>query len=118
MFNFVKDMIANKQSDFSIEERNLLLISFKKAVQVDRDAIKLVRDVSANEKFASFVQVLTEFKKRLHRNIVDRCDEICQVCHEDCLELAENSESKVFFYKLIGDYNRYASESYDTDTGF
>ena len=31
---------------------------------------------------------------------------------QNCMPLADNSESKVFFLKIIGDYYRYASESF------
>ena len=113
MFGFVKQLISHKQTDFTLDERELLSQSFKKVVQRDRDAIKLVRDVASSDRFSNFHSVLFTFKRRLHENIVDRCQEISSLCQEDCLKLAENSESRVFFYKLIGDYNRDASGSFD-----
>jgi 14-3-3 protein epsilon len=42
---------------------------------------------------------------------VNKCTEIARICLDDCLTLAENSESKVYFYKLTADYYRYAAES-------
>ena len=33
-----------------------------------------------------------------------------------CLALAQEDESKAFFYKMIGDYYRYVAESANADT--
>lgn len=41
--------------------------------------------------------------------------QITKICEHECLPLAENSESRVFFLKLIGDYYRYAVESFGKD---
>ncbi len=42
MFNYMKELVANKTTDYSIEERNLLSVSFKKIIECDRKAVKLV----------------------------------------------------------------------------
>ena len=76
MFEFIKEMIQTKKNDFTTEERNLMLMSFKKVVQRDREAIKLVRDIQKSDKFSQFSHVLSTFKLKLHDNIVSRCEEI------------------------------------------
>jgi len=42
MFTYIKDLIAAKQSDYTIEERNLLSVSFKNVISADRKAVKTV----------------------------------------------------------------------------
>jgi hypothetical protein len=52
------------------------------------------------------------FKKKIQSSLIAKCYNVARICEKECLPLAENSESKVFFFKLIADYNRYAGESY------
>jgi uncharacterized protein YktA (UPF0223 family) len=74
MFEFVKEMIEAKKSDFLDHERTLMLTAFKKVVHRDREAIKLIRDIQKSDKFSQFGSVLAAFKRKLHENIVDRCE--------------------------------------------
>lgn len=117
MHNFMKEIVENKTSDFTIEERNLLSITFKNLLASDRKALKLVNDIAAFEKFSKYVTVLTAFRKKLQRSIIAKCTSIISLCENECMSLSENTESKVFFYKTIADYYRYASESCVTPPG-
>ena len=65
MHNFMKEIVENKTSDFTIEERNLLSVSFKNLIASDRKALKLVNDIAAYDKFSKYVSVLTAFRKKI-----------------------------------------------------
>ena len=115
MFNYVCELIkAKEQSDFSIEERNLICTSFKVLVSGMRRSLNLVADIIHNEKFANFVPVLSAFRLKLQEELVAKCQEITDLLDRYCLPLCANSESRIFFLKLTGDYNRYAAESFST----
>jgi 14-3-3 protein epsilon len=111
MNNYMKEVIENKTSDFTIEERNLLSVSFKNLITSDRKALKLVNDIAAFEKFSKYVSALTAFRKKLQRTIITKCTSIISLCENECLQLSENTESRVFFHKIIADYYRYAAET-------
>jgi hypothetical protein len=51
-------------------------------------------------------------RKKIQSNLIDNCQQIIRLCEHTCLPLAENTESKVFIYKMIADYHRYAAESF------
>lgn len=51
MNSYMKEVVENKTSDFTLEERNLLSVSFKNLIASDRKALKLVNDIAAFEKF-------------------------------------------------------------------
>ncbi len=59
--------------------------------------------------------VLNIFQQKLHSELISKCLQITKMCEHECLPLAENSESRVFFLKLIADYYRYAVESFGKD---
>jgi hypothetical protein len=54
MFDYLKDLIKNKNSDFTIEERNLISAAAKNFILNERKAIKLVNDVSGFDKFNKY----------------------------------------------------------------
>jgi len=73
MHSFMKEIIENKKSDLTIEERNLLSVSFKNLIASDRKALKLVIDIANFDKFTKYVTVLTNFRKKLQRSIITKC---------------------------------------------
>ena len=114
MFQYIKEFIANKTTHYSLDERNILSVAFKRSIQKNRQAIKFVSDIIESQKFNQFSGVLGQFRDKLHTKIVDQCLEITSLCQNECQPLAENSESKVFFMKLQGDFYRYAAETFDS----
>ena len=65
MNTYMKQVVDNKSSDFTIEERNLLSVSFKNLIASDRKALKLVNDIAAFEKFSKYATVLATLRKKL-----------------------------------------------------
>lgn len=46
MYDYVKEVIEHKTTDFTVEERNMLSVSFKNVVSADRKAVKLIEDIA------------------------------------------------------------------------
>ena len=110
MFHFVKEMIESKTHDFSLEERHILVVAFRNFIIKDRDSLKLIGQIGAFEKFEAFEKPLQALQKKVRSQATSRCQQIVNLCSARCLPLCRNSESRVFIYKLMGDYSRYASE--------
>ncbi len=54
--------------------------------------------------------MLASYKSKLEKLLKKKCEAIVQIIEKKCLPLADNSESKVFWLKLIGDFYRYQAE--------
>lgn len=50
------------------------------------------------------------YKSKLEKLLKKKCEAIILIIEKKCLPLADNSESKVFWLKLIGDFYRYQAE--------
>jgi len=56
------------------------------------------------------LKLLKEYKKQIEKELNKFCDEILSLIDTKILISCSNSESKVFFLKMQGDYYRYISE--------
>lgn len=55
MFTFIKEMLTSKKnSDFTIEERNLISVSFKNSIENDRKSMRVIKAVSTSDKFEKY----------------------------------------------------------------
>lgn len=54
---------------------------------------------------------MAQYKSRLEKLLHKKCQTIVQVIEKKCLPLVDNSESKVFWLKLVGDFHRYQAET-------
>ena len=51
------------------------------------------------------------YKTKIEHELYANCEEIVTLIRTEVLQKEANAESKAFFLKMIGDYNRYISES-------
>jgi len=111
MFNFLKEVIALKDQDFTTEERNLLSVGFKNLIGANRTAIRTIAAIEQNPKYSKYNGSLDVYKKKIEGELYDQCKSIVTLVKDKCLAKASNSESKAFFHKMAGDYYRYIAES-------
>ena len=125
VFNFLTP-ILQKRDHFSPEERSMLSVAFKNLVTPRRTSWRTISACEQNNAGggASQTETITSYKAvveaRLHRN----CQDIIDLLSEHVIPRVEKRyrdkhvksvEERAFFYKMIGDYNRYASESASSD---
>lgn len=115
MFNFLKEVIGGKDSDFTTEERNLLSVGFKNLIGANRTAIRTIGAIEQNPKYQKFSDALAKYKKRIEEELFNQCLSIVALVRDKALKLASNSESKAFFLKMVADYYRYVAESAQGD---
>ena len=53
---------------------------------------------------------MKEYKKKIETELDKFCDDILKLIEQHILQTCNNAESKVFFLKMQGDYERYISE--------
>ena len=56
------------------------------------------------------LKLLKEYKKKIEGELDKFCDDILKLIEHNILQTCNNAESKVFFLKMQGDYERYISE--------
>ena len=54
--------------------------------------------------------MLKDYKKKIEGELDKFCDDILKLIEDNILQTCNNAESKVFFLKMQGDYERYISE--------
>jgi len=121
-------VIAMKQvvaldSDLSIEERNLLSVGFKNVVGAKRTAWRIITSLEVKEQ-DYYINILNEnawklseireIKFKIESYLHAICGEILKLLDEKLIPHANGVESKVFWYKMKGDYHRYIAE-YERD---
>ena len=122
MFAFIKDSIQQRRAPvhFTNDERNLLSVAFKNLVTPKRTTWRTILAVEQSGGGQS-QQAISQYKaiieERLHRD----CEEIVKLVQASVMPKLQNNGGQVkshkvveeyaFFYKMIGDYYRYASEA-------
>ena len=116
MVGFLNEAIdAKSGEDFTIDERNLLSVGFKNLIGSQRGAIRTIGAIEQNPKYQKFGDALAGYKKKIEKELYDKCMSIVNCVDQKCLKLAAEDESKAFFQKMIGDYYRYVAESASED---
>ena len=118
--------ILQRRDHFTPEERSMLSVAFKNLVTPRRTSWRTIAACEQNNQGGSpsqteaIMRYKAVIEARLHKN----CQEIIDLLREHVIPRVEKRyrdknvrsvEERAFFYKMIGDYNRYASESASSD---
>jgi len=111
MLEYMKKVI-NEGKELSVEERNLLSVAFKNSVGSRRTAWRALSSIEAKDeqKGGKHLTLLKEYKKRIEGELTNLCNEILSLLDKKLVPTATTPESRVFYYKMIGDYHRYTAE--------
>ena len=94
------------------EERNILSAGYKNVISNKRASWRLLNSMEKKEEKKNSPQLtyLKEVKTNIENEMIKICTDIQKVIDIYLLPNAKDSETKVFFLKLKGDYYRYNSE--------
>lgn len=112
MVNAMK-AVAKLDIDLSVEERNLLSVAYKNVIGARRASWRIISSIEhkeenkGNEKQAEKIR---EYKKKVEDELSSICNDILQILNDHLIPAATSGESKVFYYKMKGDYHRYLAE--------
>jgi len=107
------EKVGKAPEELSVEERNLLSVAYKNAVGSRRAAWRIITSVEqrektkGNEEQAGFAK---EYCAKVEKELNDICGGILTLLNGDLIPKASTGESKVFYYKMKGDYYRYIAE--------
>jgi len=106
--------VAQQEQELSVEERNLLSVAYKNVVGSRRASLRIIGSIEQKEESRGKVDHLNrarEYKKKVEKELTEICNDILDVLEKNLIAVSSTSESKVFYYKMKGDYHRYLAES-------
>lgn len=112
MAEIMKDF-AKLKKDLSVEERNLLSVAYKNAVGARRASWRVIASVGAKQKEKGNekqVEIVDKYRMKVEDELTKICKDILGLLDGYLIEAATTTESKVFYYKMKGDYYRYIAE--------
>lgn len=105
--------LNEEKEELTVEERNLLSVAFKNVIGSRRAAWRIISSIEqkeehcGNEKNAAVNQ---EYRRRVEAELSNICKDILNLLDDKLILSAKTGESKVFYYKMKGDYFRYLAE--------
>ncbi|CAD8134941.1 unnamed protein product [Paramecium octaurelia] len=111
MIEFVKQI---DELELTKEERNTLQSAYNNVIGIKRAELRVLQEIEERESNRqSDGQVLLYIKNyliKIEKELQQKCQEIIILVRDKLLQNAKQTESKVFYLKMIGDYNRYLAE--------
>lgn len=104
--------VVAANADLTVEERNLLSVAYKNTIGSRRTAWRALSSIEKKEeqKGSKNLGLLRGYKAKIEGELNKYCNEILNLIDNQLVPKASNSEAKVFYYKMKGDYYRYISE--------
>jgi 14-3-3 protein epsilon len=111
MIEYIKKIVMT-ESELTVEERNLLSVAYKNSVGTRRTAWRALSSLEKKEeaKGGSHLNLIREYKKKIEGELTKYCQEIIKLLDDKLINATTNSEGKVFYLKMKGDYYRYSCE--------
>jgi len=109
--------IAKLNVELTVEERNLLSVSYKNVIGARRASWRIISSIEQKEESkgnTSNANKIQEYRKNVEKELTNLCNDILALLDEHLIPAASTAESKVFFHKMKGDYYRYLAE-FSTD---
>ncbi|KAJ5500499.1 14-3-3 family protein [Penicillium expansum] len=112
MVTFMKE-VANIGGELTVDERNLLSVAYKNVVGTRRASWRIISSIEQKEEnkgSEEHVSIIRDYRQKIETELEQVCQDVLDVLDEALIPKAETGESKVFYYKMKGDYHRYLAE--------
>eukprot|EP00293_Proteomonas_sulcata_P015197 CAMPEP_0184301776 /NCGR_PEP_ID=MMETSP1049-20130417/11897_1 /TAXON_ID=77928 /ORGANISM="Proteomonas sulcata, Strain CCMP704" /LENGTH=158 /DNA_ID=CAMNT_0026612869 /DNA_START=96 /DNA_END=569 /DNA_ORIENTATION=- len=111
----VEEMKAVAQMDveLTVEERNLLSVAYKNVIGARRASSRIISSIEQkeeNKNNETNVAKIKEYRSKVEKELSSICNDILTILDRHLIPSASSGESKVFYYKMKGDYWRYLAE--------
>ena len=111
-------IVASLDVELTVEEQNLLSVAFKNAVEARRASWRTISSIEqneANKADGAKLIMIKAYKTQVEQELKDICNDILSVLDKHLIPGSDTAESKVFYYKMKGDYYRYTAEFVTSD---
>ncbi|XP_028263003.1 14-3-3 protein beta/alpha-A [Parambassis ranga] len=103
--------VTEQSKELSNEERNLLSVAYKNVVGARRSSWRVISSIEqktdGNEKKQ---QMARDYRMKIETELQEICHDVLSLLDTYLIPNTSQSESKVFYLKMKGDYFRYLSE--------
>merc|ERR1712164_74068 len=110
--------VATMNVELTVEERNLLSVAYKNVIGARRASWRIISSIEQKEESKgnnNHVTRIKEYRTKVENELADICKDILSVLDDNLIPSATTGESKVFYYKMKGDYHRYLAEFQTAD---
>jgi 14-3-3 protein epsilon len=105
--------VASMDVELTVEERNLLSVAYKNVIGARRASWRIITSIEQKEDSKGnsiHVTSIRQYKAKIDGELTKICNDILAVLDQHLIPTATTGESKVFYYKMKGDYHRYVAE--------
>eukprot|EP01099_Mayorella_cantabrigiensis_P000010 TRINITY_DN1006_c0_g1_i1.p1 TRINITY_DN1006_c0_g1~~TRINITY_DN1006_c0_g1_i1.p1 ORF type:complete len:248 (+),score=67.47 TRINITY_DN1006_c0_g1_i1:100-843(+) len=111
--------VAKMKVELTVEERNLLSVAYKNVIGARRASWRITSSIEQKEENkgnTTHVARIKEYRAKIEGELSKICSDILGLLDEYLIPSSTSGESKVFYYKMKGDYYRYMAEYASGDT--
>jgi len=106
--------VAKQGTELSVEERNLLSVAYKNVIGARRASWRIVSSLEQKDEKTPVsedkLQITRDYRKQIEKELNEICNDVLKVIDDHLIPGAQTGESRVFYYKMKGDYHRYLAE--------
>jgi len=112
--------VAGLDLELTVEERNLLSVAYKNVVGARRASWRIISSIEQKEENKPaqqsesgknpHLQLIKDYRSKVEKELSGICNDVLSVLDEHLIPSSTTGESKVFYYKMKGDYHRYIAE--------
>jgi len=105
--------VAKLDVELTVEERNLLSVAYKNVIGARRASWRIISSIEQKEDNKGntvHVARIRTYREKVEKELSDICNDILSVLDEHLIPASTTGESKVFYFKMKGDYHRYLAE--------
>lgn len=114
MVEFATLFSKKESQQLSLEERNILSVAYKNVVGSRRAAWRVLNSIEQKEakkdKGKDNYDRVKQYKSQIEEELLKLCREILELLNGHLIPNTDDPESRVFYYKMEGDYYRYIAE--------
>jgi 14-3-3 protein epsilon len=118
MLDYMKS-VASLDTELTVEERNLVSVAYKNVIGSRRASWRIISAYEAKEESSNSSstanqnnneKLMRSYRLQIEKELREICSDVLNLLEKHLIAHAANAESKVFYYKMKGDYHRYMAE--------
>lgn len=105
--------VAKMDVELTVEERNLLSVAYKNVIGARRASWRIVTSIEQKEEAKGnyhHLELIKNYRQTIENELAGICNDILTILDRHLIPSATGGDSRVFYYKMKGDYHRYLAE--------